>query len=392
VFVDPATDLVRPWPGLAPSVLWTAWVAQNLRSASAALASDPSLAETATACRNLVARLDGALTRQGLGPDALGGDDVGHGGLDTVPVEVDGEVVWRVATDDVVQRFVMDGLLPVLEGGEREGELAYGRALDTFRFLRAFERTGLLQVLTQTARGLWLAGPERRADFDRLFAVIARGFIFAQEPGMIQGPALLGGVYSTPMALVRFLELTALTATGAPATGASALVTPAGRREAAFGDRLEGAAGTTLLLPAGAVARIDRAGEVSLMDAPKPAFATVTVDDETLAVAAESRVTVELAADKDPLEYVAIVAVPTTTAIRQTEDVLSDYKGQLIYGQQTTGGSKLQVVAVPFRGSRTMRLWIEGLYPGRSPGFVAIRHLSNPADACSVPIPAITVE
>ena len=377
-------------------ICWSAWVARNLHAASRVIEADASLTndlpDALRRCKAIAQTIDRGFAAKKLTRDQLGGYDPGGEGIETVPVEVDGKVVWKVVTDDVVLRFVTEKLMPALDPGKKQGALEYGKAYDTFRFLRAFERTGLLQYLTETARGLWLAGPSRRAEFDQLFALITRGMIFTQEPGMIQGPALLGGVYSTPMALVRFLDLLMLTTASTEATAAIELRTPSGVRHPAFGDRVEATVSQTLLAPVGSVVRIDRHGEVVLTDAPKPSFASVALDHDHLSVAEESVLTIQLDEGKDPLEYVAIVAVPTTTAIKQTEDILSDYKGQLVYGQQGTGASKLQVLSVPFRGSRTMRLWIEGLYPGRSPGFVAIRHLSNPQDACTVSIPDVTVE
>ena len=85
------------------------------------------------------------------------------------------------------------------------------------------------------------------------------------------------------------------------------------------------------------------------------------------------------------------MAVPTTTAVKQTEDPLSDYKGQLIYGQQAMGGQKMQLLTVPFRGKRELRLILEGAFSGSASGAVAIRHVENPADHGALEIPAVTV-
>ena len=41
-------------------------------------------------------------------------------------------------------------------------------------------------------------------------------------------------------------------------------------------------------------------------------------------------------------------------------------KGQLLYGQKTGGGEIIQLMAVPFRGARTMTLHLEGVYKGVS--------------------------
>ena len=347
VFFDAGTGLIRPWPGLMPSPLWSAWVARNLHAA-VRIMDDPALEEARESAKALAAAIDKSLKDKHLKGAELGGYEVDQEGLDVIPVLVDGQVVYKVLTDDAVQRFVADQLLPTLDPDQRNVELAFAKAYDTFRFLRAMERTGTLQYAIQGAKALWLAGPKRRAAFDQLFKTIARGMILAQEPGMIQGPALLGGVYSTPMALVRFLELMVLAGSGGP------------------------------------VARIDRTGRIALDDAGSEAFATVALSSGRLTVAEEATMTITLDAARDPLEYVALIAVPTTTSIKQTEDILDDYKGERLYGQMAMGGGKMQTLSVPFRGSRTLTLVLEGLYPGTSNGLVAIRHIENPASACSL--------
>ena len=75
---------------------------------------------------------------------------------------------------------------------------------DVYRFLRAFERTGNLYYLLLNAKSMLLKGDE---NFYSLFNKIAKGMIATQEPGMIKGPALLGGVYSAPQTFVKFLEV-----------------------------------------------------------------------------------------------------------------------------------------------------------------------------------------
>src|SRR5262249_9925859 len=147
----------------------------------------------------------------GARPDDLDGYDPSQPGREVIPVEIEGQVRYRVLTDDAVQRFVADRLAPLIDPDARDAELAFGRAYDTFRFLRAFRRVAALQYLAESAKALWHAGAKARREFDRVFRVVARGLVLAQEPGLLQGPALLGGVYSSPMALVRFLEILLLT-------------------------------------------------------------------------------------------------------------------------------------------------------------------------------------
>ncbi|MBI5479592.1 MAG: hypothetical protein HY906_12080 [Deltaproteobacteria bacterium] len=396
-FYDEKSGLVRPYPGLAPNPLWSAWAARNLHSARRAIRQTPTLAPKARdalrLAEKMTAGIDKALKAKAQDKAyQLAGYDPNHDGLETVPVEIDGKVVWRVITDDAVQRFVVDRLTPMIDPDQKDAELAFGRAYDTFRFLRAFKRTGAFQYLMESAKAAWLAGPKGREEFNRLYATIARGMIVTQEPGLLQGPALLGGVYSTPMAMVRFFELVLLTGGSKTPAGAVSLVDQAGARAFKFGEKIKARGAGALRVPAGAVVRLDRPGRVSLVEAGAVPFARAAVSRPSIRVAQETVLHVQLDQARDPLEYYAVIAVPTTTSVKQTEDILSDYKGQLVYGQQGTGGAKLQFLAVPFRGARDLRLWLEGLYPGTADAVIAIRHMSNPADVCTVRVKDVNVQ
>jgi hypothetical protein len=396
-FYDEKSGLVRPYPGLPPNPLWSAWAARNLHSARRAIKQTPALAQKARdalrLAEKMTAGIDKALkARPGDKAYQVAGYDPAHDGLETIPVEIDGKVVWRVITDDAVQRFVVDRLAPTIDPDQKDCELAFGRAYDTFRFLRAFKRTGALQYMMESAKAAWLAGPRGREEFSRLYAAIARGMIVTQEPGLLQGPALLGGVYSSPMAMVRFFELALMTGGEKPAVAGVTMVDQAGSRAFKPGERIKPRGAGALRMPAGAVARIDRPGRVSLVESSAAPFARAAVDRPRIRVAQETVLHIQLDQSRDPLEYYAVIAVPTTTSVKQTEDILSDYKGQLIYGQQGTGAAKMQFLAVPFRGARDMRLWLEGLYPGTADAVIAIRHMSNPADVCTVRVAGVSVE
>ena len=383
-FFDNGSAQFRPWPGMAPNPRWTAWVDRNLHAGLRHVRDDKTVAEAARLLADTVKLVDAGIKARGEDVKTTAGFDPDQDGLETVPIEVDGKLTWHVVTDDAVQRFVIEQLAPNVDP---DAELADSRQLDKFRLLRAFERTGRLQLLTESAKAAWLAGPKGREAFDRLYAVVARGMVFTQEPGMIQGPALLGGVYSAPMALVRFLEVTMLATERKATAGAMT----AGGQKVAYGRRFEAKVATVLQLPEGAVVRIDRPGKVAMTEGNPATWVKADLQDRDLAVGEQSELAIELGADKDPLEYYVLVAVPTTTAIRQTEDILSDYKGQLIHGQQGTGSGKMQVIAVPFRGSRTVRLWLEGLLPGTSPGYVVVRHLQRPELTVVVKLPDVRV-
>ena len=52
----------------------------------------------------------------------------------------------------------------------------------------------------------------------------------------------------------------------------------------------------------------------------------------------------------------------------------------------------MQLITIPFRGSREMVVEVEGSYQGKSEGLVLVRHISNPSIIQMVKIPSITVQ
>ena len=121
-------------------------------------------------------------------------------------------------------------------------------------------------------------------------------------------------------------------------------------------------------------------------------FFTVSNNKNVLLIGEESELRIELDEARDPSEYYAMVVVPSVLSIRQTEDLLSDYKGQLLYGQKVSGGERIQLLTVPFRGSRDMILHLEGIMKGQSEGLVLVRHISNPEIIQAIKIPKVTVQ
>ena len=395
---DPPSRMIRPYAGIAPHPRWSGWVAANLQIARRTMQLVPQLrtmmgVPAATALDQLAKDLSDGMVARAEKTESYG-FSAARDGAETVEIDVEGGGRFEVITDDIVQQFVIDKLGPALETcGDNcaDDTKALGKALDHFRLVRAFARVGRLQWLIGQAKVAWAAGPRGEAVFDRLFGIVARGLVLSQEPGMVQGPALLGGVYSQPMALPRFLELLLTMALKPAPTGAIAAASGDKPRKLSYGQVLEASSPVTLKLPRGAIARIDRLGSVDLRTTVERPFAKALVAKADLAIGEQSELVLELDSSKDPLEFYALIAVPTTVAIRQTEDALSDYKGQLIYGQQSMGSAKMQVIAVPFRGLRTLRIWIEGLLPGQAPGFVAVRHVHDPDQGCAVAIPSIKV-
>lgn len=396
---DPATEMMRPYPGLASSPRWSAWVAANLHLARRAWKLAPSARGQVSALADRVDKLardlDAGLAKQaqpqGIAYDAQAGYAAAQDGQEVIEVEIDGAVRHLAVTDDAVQRFAIDQLGPALEGVDGDDAKALGVALDKFRFLRAFSRAGRLQWLTGQAKAALLAGDKGRAALDALFGTVARGMILAQEPGMLQGPAMLGGVYSQPMALPRFLELLLMMGKRPADAGTATLQVGGNSLVVKLGQAVVAVGAGSLTVPRGAVVRLDRTGVVDLRALPEKPFAKAVLSANELAVGQEGVLELQLDPSLDPLEYYALIAVPATVGIKQTEDALSDYKGQLLYGQQAMGSGKMQVIAVPFRGSRSIKLWLEGMMPGQATGNAVIRHVHDPYRACSLLIPAIKV-
>ncbi|HND09634.1 MAG TPA: hypothetical protein PLY80_04315, partial [Pseudomonadota bacterium] len=385
-FCDKGEGLCRPYPGMQASPQWSGWVARNLlaavRSLQVAASTDPRVVQAQQTAVAMAERIRQSLAAKGQKTEQLAGFDAS--GQDVVPVEINGQVVYRVITDDAVIRWASDKLLPKLDLDGKDADVAFAKAYDTFRFLRAFERVGATQYLTELAMAFYQKGD--KATFAKLYRQVSRNMILSQEPGLIQGPALLGGVYSTPMALVRFIELQLLigaqeaTAQGLRKADGSAL---------SFEQTVKGPA--QIVVPAAAIARIDRPQIMRLQATTQP-FAKVGLSKTQAHVGEELTLEVELAPDRDPLEYYALIAVPTTTSVKQTEDILSDYRGQLIYGQQGQGGTQMQLLTVPFRGKAKLRLLLEGAYKGHAPGLVMIRHIESLSHVCGLAVPDVTVQ
>jgi hypothetical protein len=353
--LDASSGLVRPWPGMPTSLTWSRWASRNLHAALAHVKDknlvSPSIVE---ALSNTLTRLDAAIALAQAEP-SLGDGDPARDGEDVVPIEVDGKVVWRVVTDGAAQRFVIDQLAPLLDPTAADMDLACSKAYDRFRFLRAFSRTARTQLLLEQAKAALAAGPRGKEAFRRLYETAARDLLLTQEPGILQGPDLIGGVYSAPMAMVRFLEV-------------------------------------TLRLPAKPITRIDRPGLVRFSSDSQASWVTARVSESEIPMAGgKATLVVELDPSKDPSDYYAIVAVPSTLGIAQTEDILADYKGNLLHGQQAGGASKPQLMAIPFRGLSRLSLLLEAVQPGTSPGVVAVRHIERPDEEVIVAIPEVRV-
>jgi hypothetical protein len=146
--------------------------------------------------------------------------------------------------------------------------------------------------------------------------------------------------------------------------------------------------------PSYVVYQMDRMETINLLDFLTDAqpFFTVSNKKNILSVGEESELRIELDKTKDPSEYYAIIVAPSVLSIRQTEDLLSDYKGQLLFGQKVAGGERIQLLTIPFRGSHDMILHLEGTMKGKSEGLVLVRHISNPEIIQTIKIPSVIVQ
>jgi hypothetical protein len=294
-------------------------------------------------------------------------------------------VVYRAVTDKAVVNWYLKNMAPRLDlpNCRDLGEVneMFIKSYDTYRFLRAFERTGSLYYLLLNAKALMLQGNK---EFYPLFNTIARGMIFTGEPGLLQGPALLGGVYSSPQTMTKFLELLVLMAKDKRIASSPVIeVKAAGKTEKITlgeGMKIMDLAGpVTVKAPAFVTVRVNDSREINMYDyLRRKAFFRAALSADELSMGDEADLVVELDGERDPSEYYAVIGLPSVLSVKQTEDILSDYKGQILYGQKAAGGEKITLVTVPFRGSRKMIIRAEAFLKGTSAGFVLVRHIANP--------------
>ncbi len=394
IFYDRKARLFRPYPGTDTDPMWSLWTIKNLSLAAERIEGSAKLkaefGETAKRAREMVENTYKALEKRKIDAEGETLYDF-EKGREVLPVEINGKVVYKLITDAAVVDWFLSRMY---RGMDMDPSKPLSRALiidyDRYRFLRSLERTGEIYYLVQNARALYTQNKE---EFIPLFNRIARGVIQTQEPGVIKGPALLGGVYSSPLTVAPFLDL--LLAMARDNRFDAAFVKAGGKKVSLAGGPalLEAKADLTLEADPYTVIRIDRQIEIDMMDfTDRTSFFKVSVEKGLLSMGGETSMTVELEKDRDPVDYYAIIAAPSTVSVKQTEDLLSDYTGRLIYGQRETGGGKIQALTVPFRGSRKIVLKLGAEQKGESEGFVLVRHMSNPDIISTVKVGKVTVE
>jgi len=414
-FYNKSTGLFMPYPGIPENDLWSIWAAKNLSIMVSSLDTSSTLKTefktTIDTAKEMIDSVNKEMKKKNISVEEKALYDLVRQ-QDLIPVEIDGKVVYTAVTDDAVVDWYLNKMLPVLDiketnhpispfdkGGLRGLEdlnKKFIKAYDTYRFLRAFERTGSIYYLLLNAKALFLKGDK---NFYPLFNQIAKGLILTQEPGMIQGPALMGGVYSSPQTVVKFLDLLVTMAKDNKIknqanieliddkTNEKILVGPAPGILEPRDKEIK------INAPEYVTIRVDEQKVINIYEyLSKTPFFKTTIDKKAFKVGQEGTLTIQLDKDKDPAEYYAIIAVPSVLSIRQTEDLLSDYKGQLLYGQRASGGTKIQFITVPFRGSGRMVLNLEATQKGESDGYVLVRHISNPDIIATGKIEVVTVK
>jgi len=335
-FYDEKTGLVHPYPGVPVDITWTIWSAKNLSSVINTLRgseiSKNEFSDVIACASGMLEKMISELLGRGVSIRELGMFDP-KTGEDLIPVAIGGKVVFKVPTDDAVIDWFTEKIVPGLDTRHSKSICDISDALiknyDKYRFLRAFERTGPLYYILLNLKPLFVRNDK---NFAPLFSMVARGLINTSEPGLIQGPALLGGVYSSPQTAVKFIELLLLMAREEKVRpDASVEVIKDGKAgqivkfsgapltlEAADGDM-------AVQAPEFSAARSDATAEINIFDhLEKPSFFSAEFDRGIMDIGDEGKLTIRLEKEKDPTEYYAIVAVPSTLSVRQTDDLLSD--------------------------------------------------------------------
>lgn len=401
-FYDEKTGLVYPYPGVPANLNFTAWAAKNISTAVTAISgSDPlktELAEQYELMSNMLEKMISELAKQKVSLHETAFFDA-ETKDDFIPVEIDGKIIYKAPSDDAVVNFFSTKFLPAVDMpklGRADRSAAFIKAYDTYRFLRAFERTGMLYYTLINMKALL---KKEDKNFFKLFNEVSRGLINTNEPGLIQGPAMLGGVYSAPQTFVKYIDLLVEMARQKRISKEAAVeITINGKTEKIIVSdtpyiiKAEGA-DVTVKMPEFAAVRVDREHEINIYDhLEKTPFFKLASDKSSYAIGEEGQLTVTLDDKLDASEYYALIAAPSNLTIRQSEDILSDYRGQVLYGQKASGAVKMQFVAVPFRGSKNLVVSVEGAFQGESEGFVCVRHISNPEKIVTLKTDKITVK
>lgn len=401
-YYDKSAGLVYPYPGSPVNLNFSAWAAKNLSAAVAAISGSESLKAELEPQYKVMAEIlekmipELAKRKVSMHETAFFDPDVNS---DVIPVEIDGKVIYKAPVDSAVIDFFTQKFIPVIDVdkiGRPDRAAAFTKAYDTYRFLKAFERSGMLYYTLINMKALLKKNDK---NFFKLFNEVSKGLINTNEPGLIQGPAMLGGVYSAPQTFVKYIELLIeMARIDKIAKEAAIEIVVNGKSDKVIvsdGPYIIDGAGAdiTVKMPAFAALRYEREHEINIYDhLEKPSFFKLASDKNSYQIGSEGTLTAVLDDGIDAGEYYALIAAPSNLSIRQSEDILSDYRGQLLYGQKSSGAVKMQFITVPFRGSKTLNVSLEGAVEGESEGFVCVRHISNPEKIVTLKTEKMTVK
>ncbi|MBI5286860.1 MAG: hypothetical protein HY878_04620, partial [Deltaproteobacteria bacterium] len=337
--------------------------------------------------------------------DELTGSDKATGEDMITIKDKDGKEVVKALTDPAVIKWVIETSdRPEIRDSPTGLAEGIHEAGSKKRLLKAVERLGDLGYKVDLAKAAYLAGPAQRDTFLKLFKEIAPRFSLSQETGLIEGPALIGGIHSSSTGGLRFLELLIMIADDE-------------RKKTADTERFVEVGLNRYPLSQGPV--IVRSPEDANLDTPlsftMPAFAVAQIERQTtvgfedylsgpdivkvtpttpISIPKDDEATLqlELQSDKEPSQYIALVALPTTVSLNRTEpSLMHSYGKGLIKGMRSVGGSQTRIFSVPFGSLHKLEIIVNGSLPGTSKGLALIRHISNPSLVKTVALPEITV-
>ncbi len=401
-FYDKNTGLVYPYPGSPVNLNFSAWAAKNLSIAVTAISGSQSLKIELNPqyllMSEMLEKMASELAKRKVSMQETAFFDPAAKD-EAIPVEIDGKVIYKAPIDTAVIDFFTQKFIPVLDIdkiGRPDRAAAFIKAYDTYRFLKAFERTGMLYYTLINMKALL---KKEDKNFFKLFNRVSKGLINTNEPGLIQGPAMLGGVYSAPQTFVKYIELLIEMAklNKISKEAAVELIINGKSEKIIVSDApyIIDAAGAdiTVKMPEFAALRYDREHEINIYDhLEKTSFFKINSDTTSYQIGSEGTLTLVLDEGCDASEYYALIAAPSNLSIRQSEDILSDYRGQTLYGQKSSGAVKMQFISAPFRGSKTLTVSLEGAFKGESEGFVCVRHISNPEKIVTLKTEKMTVK
>ena len=386
------TGLVRPYPDMPENVIWTALACVSFGSLVNAMSdnADPvyEFKDIYEDCVNFFKKMSGELIRRGISIDETALYSISEM-RDVAPVEVNGNTVYAPADGESAVEFFKKNIVSLIGGENSKKGAGFAEMLDTYRFLKTFERIGPLYYLLLNLKALLRSGDK---SFFETFNIVSKRIVNIDDPGLIQGPAMLGGVYcNAPQTFVKYMELLIeMAKCGKIKKSVIADVSMGGRKtsvELQDDPYIFATCGEEAFInvPEFCAIRVERIEEmdVSAFLSEKPFF-KYAFNNASFKTGEEGELQIILDDNLDSSCYYAIVMAPSNFVIRQTDEILSDYKGGILHGQKSSGGVKMQFLTAPFRGSKKLSIRLECLYAGESEGIILVRHAANPQNISGV--------